>query len=304
MPEALPRLHAPIVPGNSIAGRALIAVVAIMAFLASMTTGAVVLISAAASDWQAEVAREITIQVRPQSGRDLEAEVRKAADIGRATPGVAEVRPYTPEESSRLLEPWLGSGLVLADLPVPRMIVVKVAPEAALDVPALRKTLSDQVPGASIDDHRGWIEQMRSMSRAAVTGGIVILLLVFAATVLSVTFATRGAIATNRPVVEVLHFIGAPDSFIAGHFQRHFLWLGLKGGAIGGGAAILLFALAELLSRWGIGGANADGVSALFGTFSIGTTGYVAVAIQVIVIAVLIAATSRQTVHRTLQSID
>ena len=304
MPEALPRLSAPIVPGNSIAGRALVAVVAIMAFLASMTTGAVVLISAAASDWQAEVAREITIQVRPQSGRDLEAEVRKAADIARAAPGAAEVRPYTPEESSRLLEPWLGSGLVLADLPVPRMIVVKVAPEAALDLAALRKTLSDQVPGASIDDHRGWIEQMRSMSRTAVAGGILILLLVFAATVLSVIFATRGAIATNRPVVEVLHFIGAPDSFIAGHFQRHFLWLGLKGGAIGGGAAILLFAFAELVSRWLPGGASADGVSALFGTFSIGTTGYVAVVIQVIVIAMLIAATSRQTVHRTLQSID
>src|SRR4051812_8977415 len=155
MPEALPRLRAPIVPGNSIAGRALVAVVAIMAFLAAMTTGAVVLISAAAGDWQAEVAREITIQVRPQSGRDLEAEVRKAADIARAAPGVADVRPYTKEESSRLLEPWLGSALALDDLPVPRMVVVKVAPEAALDVPALRKTLSDQVAGASIDDHRG-----------------------------------------------------------------------------------------------------------------------------------------------------
>ena len=303
-PEALPRLRAPIVPGNSIAGRALVAVVAIMAFLASMTTGAVVLVNAAASDWQAEVAREITIQVRPQNGRDLEAEVRKAVDIARAAPGVAEVRPYTKEESSRLLEPWLGSGLALDDLPVPRMVVVKLAPGAALDLAPLRKTLSDQVAGASIDDHRGWIEQMRSMGRTAVVGGILIVLLVFAATVLSVTFATRGAIATNRPVVEVLHFIGAPDSFIAGHFQRHFLWLGLKGGAIGGGAAIVLFAFAELVSRWLLGGASADRVSALFGTFSIGTTGYVAVAIQVIVIAVLIAATSRQTVYRTLQSID
>jgi cell division transport system permease protein len=303
-PEALPRLGTRIIPRNSIAGRSLVAVVAIMTFLASMTTGAVVLVRAAASDWQAEVAREITIQVRPQIGRDIEAEVRKAADIARAAPSVAEVRPYTKEESSRLLEPWLGSGLALDDLPVPRMIVIKLAPDAKLDLASLRKTLSDQVAGASIDDHRGWIEQMRAMSRTAVVGGIVILLLVFSATVLSVTFATRGAIATNRPVVEVLHFIGAPDSFIAGHFQRHFLWLGLKGGAIGGGAAILLFALAEIVSSWLTGGAGADRVSALFGTFSIGTVGYLAVGVQVIVIAVLIAATSRQTVNRTLQSLD
>jgi len=302
--EALPRLRTPIVPRNSIAGRSLVAVVAIMTFLASMTTGAVVLVRTAANDWQAEVAREITIQVRPQTGRDVEAEVRKAADIARAAPGVADVRPYTKEESSRLLEPWLGSGLALDDLPIPRMIVVKVAPDVTPDLASLRKTLSDQVAGASIDDHRGWIEQMRTMSRTAVGAGIVILLLVFAATVLSVTFATRGAIASNRPVVEVLHFIGAPDSFIARHFQRHFLWLGLKGGALGGGAAILLFALAELVSSWLTGGAGADRVSALFGTFSIGTAGYVAVAVQVIVVAVLIAATSRQTVNRTLQSLE
>jgi len=302
--EALPRLRTPIVPRNSIAGRSLVAVVAIMTFLASMTTGAVVLVRTAANDWQAEVAREITIQVRPQTGRDVEAEVRKAADIARAAPGVADVRPYTKEESSRLLEPWLGSGLALDDLPIPRMIVVKVAPDVTPDLASLRKTLSDQVAGASIDDHRGWIEQMRTMSRTAVGAGIVILLLVFAATVLSVTFATRGAIASNRPVVEVLHFIGAPDSFIARHFQRYFLWLGLKGGALGGGAAILLFALAELVSSWLTGGAGADRVSALFGTFSIGTAGYVAVAVQVIVVAVLIAATSRQTVNRTLQSLE
>ena len=302
--EALPRVRTPIVPGNSIAGRSLVAVVAIMTFLASMTTGAVVLVRTAASDWQAEVAREITIQVRPQTGRDIETEVRKAEDIARAAPSVTEVRSYTKEESRRLLEPWLGSGLALDDLPVPRMIVVKVAPDARPDLASLRKTLSEQVAGASIDDHRGWIEQMRAMSRTAVMGGIVILLLVFAATVLSVTFATRGAIASNRPVVEVLHFIGAPDSFIAGHFQRHFLWLGLKGGALGGGAAILLFAFAEIVSSWLTGGADADRVSALFGTFSIGTAGYLAVAVQVVVIAVLIAATSRQTVNRTLQSLE
>ena len=302
--EALPRLRTPIVPRNSIAGRALVAVVAIMTFLASMTTGAVILVHTAAGDWQAEVGREITMQVRPQNGRDLEADVRKAADIARAAPGVAEVRPYSKDESSRLLEPWLGSGVALDDLPVPRMIVVKVAPGATLDLANLRKAVGEQVAGASIDDHRGWIEQMRVMSRTAAVGGLLILLLVFAATALSVTFATRGAIATNRPVVEVLHFIGAPDSFIAGHFQRHFLQLGLKGGLIGGGAAIALFALAELFGGGFAGSAGGDQFAALFGSSSIGALGYLAVLAQVGLIALVTAATSRQTVYRTLQSID
>lgn len=302
--EGLPRIRTPIVPRNSISGRALVAVVAIMTFLASLTTGAVILVRASASDWQSEVAREVTIQVRPVSSRDIEADVRKAADIARAIPGIAEVRPFSKEESARLLEPWLGTGLALDDLPVPRLIVVKVAPEAAPDFATLRKTLSEQVPGATIDDHRGWIEQMRVMSRTAVIGGIGILLLVFAATVLSVTFATRGAMATNRSIVEVLHVIGATDRFIAGHFQRHFLMLGLKGGAIGGAAAILLFAFAELVSGWFFGGAGASQVAALFGSFSIGTAGYVAVGLQVILIALLTAGTSRHTVNQTLQTIE
>lgn len=300
----MPRITTPIVPRASISGRALVAVVAIMTFLASLTTGAVMLVRASATEWQSDVAREVTVQVRPVPGRDIEAEVRKAADVARGAPGVAEVRPYSKEESARLLEPWLGTGLALDNLPVPRLIVVKIAPGVTPDVAALRKSLGDQVAGVSVDDHRGWIDRMRVMTRTAVIGGIVILLLVFAATVLSVTFATRGAMATNRPIVEVLHFIGASDRFISGHFQRHFLALGLQGGIIGGGAALLLFALAEAVSGWFLGSAGGDEVSALFGSFSIGTAGYVAVAVQIILIAAVTAGTSRRTVNQTLQTIE
>jgi len=108
-----PPAATPIVPNTSIAGRSLAAVVAIMTFLAALTTGAVMLIVSAASDWQADVGREVTIQVRPAPGRDLEADVRKAADIARATPGVADVRAFTKQESAQLVEPWLGGGLSL-----------------------------------------------------------------------------------------------------------------------------------------------------------------------------------------------
>ena len=88
---------------------------------------------------------------------------------------------------------------------------------------------------------------MRTMTGTAVAGGIGILVLVLIATILSVTFATRSAMANNRPILEVLHLIGATHAFIVGNFQRHFLLLGLKGGAIGGGGAVLLFLLCNLL---------------------------------------------------------
>jgi len=305
MPSAAaPRIETPIVPKSSIAGHALVAVVAIMTFLAALTSGAVVLVMAAASEWQSEVAREVTIQVRPVPDRDIEAEVAKAADIARAVPGIADIRPYTREESARLLEPWLGTGLAIDDLPVPRIIVVKIATDQKPDLASLRQTLSESVPGATVDDHRGWIDRMRTMAGTAIVGGLAILVLVLSATVLSVTFATRGAMATNRPIVEVLHFFGARDSYIAGQFQRHFLVLGLKGGAIGGGAAIILFTLAGLLDDFFLGSATADQMTALFGSFSIGPLGYAAVIGQIALVAGVTAWTSRQVVKRTLADVE
>ena len=302
-PGLLPSFETPIVPKATVAGRALTVVVAIMTFLASLTTGAVMLVRSAASDWQSEVAREITIQVVPAPDRDIEADVAKAAAIARATPGVAEVRPYSKDESVRLLEPWLGAGLALDDLPVPRLIVVRIAGSAPPDLAQLRKALAEQVPSASLDDHRGFVDRMRTMAQAAVLAGVGVLVLVLIATMLSVTFATRSAMATNRPVIEVLHFIGAKDNFIARHLQRHFLLLGLKGGAIGGGGALVLFALAELADRWFRGSAAGQQFAALFGTFSVGWQGYVAVLVQVILIAGVTALASRITVNRMLATI-
>jgi cell division transport system permease protein len=273
-----------------------------MTFRASLTTAAALLIYASAGEWQSDVAREVTIQVRPASGRDLEADVRTTVEIARAAPGVADVRPYTAEESARLLEPWLGTGLALGDLPVPRVIVVRLAGGATPDLSPLRKALSERVAGASLDDHRGWIERMRTMARTAIIGAVAILALMLAATVLSVTFATRGAMATNRPIIEVLHFIGARDGFISRQFQRHFLLLGLKGGAIGGFAAIVVLLTAGWIRDFLLGSASAEQAAALFGSFSIGVHGYVAVVLQIVLIAAVTAWTSREIVRQTLES--
>ena len=69
----------------------------------------------------------------PAPGRDLDAAAEKAAAAARAFPGIGDVRVYSKAESSKLLEPWLGSGLTLDELPVPRLIVVKIARGAAPD---------------------------------------------------------------------------------------------------------------------------------------------------------------------------
>jgi cell division transport system permease protein len=122
--------------------------------------------------------------------------------------------------------------------------------------------------------------------------------------VLSVTFATRGAMATNRPIVEVLHYVGATDGFIAGQFQRHFLLLGLKGGAIGGGIALMFFGILEATKTWLAGTAGGQEAGMLFGSLSIGLGGYLTILGLIMLMAAVTAWTSRHTVNQTLQSIE
>lgn len=294
----------PIVPRASIAGRALVAVVAIMTFLASITTGAVLLISASAAEWQSEVASEITVQVRPVAGRDLERDSAAVVEAVRVQPGIAGVQAYSKEESAKLLEPWLGAGLSLDDLPVPRVIIARVAPGTPLDLAQLRVRVTQVAPSASVDDHRAWIERMRSMSGATVFAGIGILALVIIATIISVSFATRGAMAANRPIVEVLHFVGAGDRYIANRFFRHFLRLGLEGGIIGGGVAMLAFGFSESIANWFSGTPVGDQFAALLGTFALRPTGYLILAAQAGLIAAITAWASRRTLFSTLDDID
>jgi cell division transport system permease protein len=297
------RKEVPLVPAASIAGRALVTVIAIMTFLAALTACTAMLIGDAAHGWNQSVAQEMTIQVRPVAGHDLEAETAKAADVARAIPGIAEVRPFTKAQSEALLQPWLGSGLDLSELPVPRLIVLKLARGKSVDSAALRQALADKVAGASLDDHRIWLQRLAIMAGTVVAVAVVILILVMIAMVLAVGFATRGAMAGNREIIEVLHFVGAADSYISRQFQRHFFRLGLRGGIFGGGLAILVFLLSGALSAFLRGTPGGTQAELLFGSFDLSLKGYIAIAIIAGAVAVTTGIVSRVIVFRHLRNL-
>ncbi len=298
------RKDRPLVPIGSVAGRALVTVIAIMTFLGSLTAGGAILIARASGDWRSAVGREMTVQVRPVAGRNTEAEVAKAEALVRAAPGVAGTEVFDKAEAERLLEPWLGSGLDLSELPIPRLIVVKLGGAGTVDVAALRKTLGEGVAGASLDDHHQWFGRLSAMADTVVAIAAVIFALVLAATALAVAFATRGAMAGNQEIVGVLHFVGAEDRFIAREFQRHFLRLGLKGGAVGGAGAAGVFAAAGVLQRSLAETPGGDELQALFGAFTLGAGGYAAIAGIAGAIAVATGLVSRSVVFRHLQALQ
>jgi cell division transport system permease protein len=275
-----------------------------MTFLASLTAGAAMLITEASQDWQKSVSREMTIQVRPIVGRDLEAETAKAIEIAQAFPGIANVRAYSKAESEALLQPWLGAGLDLSELPVPRMIVVKLASNAPLDVAALRQALADKVSGASLDDHRLWLSRLAVMAKTVVVMAVMIFCLVLLAMMLAVGFATRGAMAGNREIIEVLHFVGAADHFISRQFQNHFFRLGLRGGAIGGGTAILVFLILGSLSSWWRTTPGGDQIEAMFGSFGLQVKDYLLIVLIAAGIAITTGLVSRVIVFRHLRRLS
>jgi cell division transport system permease protein len=298
------RKTAPIVPSQNIAARALVLVIAIMTFLSCLTLGAVTLVRDTARVWENQIAREATIQVKPVEGLDMEAALLRAAEIALGFQGVSDTRIVDREATARLLEPWLGSGLDIDELPVPRLIIITIDESNPPDFEAIRLALAPEVPSASLDDHRTWVDRLVAMARTTVTIGMSVLVLMLAATVLSVIFATRGAMAGNGHVIEVLHFVGAEAGFIAGEFRRHFLYTGMKGAIVGGAAAVIAFVLFSFWSSRNLATPEADQAMALFGTFSIGLSGYAGVALIVLVIGALTAVTSHMTVVAHLADID
>lgn len=293
----------PIVPRGSVAGRALTSVVAIMTFLACLTLGAVSLVQNTASTWQSQISHEATIQIRPVDGTDMQARLQQASRIAEGFPGVTGTRVIDRAATRRLLEPWLGTNLDLDELPVPRLIVVSIDNASPPDFAAMNKALTAKVPGASLDDHRKWVDRLVSMSRSTVVIGLIVLGLVLAATVLTVVFATRGAMSGNGHIIEVLHFVGAEEKFVSRQFERHFLLTAFKGALLGGIAAIVVFLATGWWSARNLATPGADQATALFGNFAIGIHGYVGVVVIVVAVSILTMLTTRLTVAAYLREI-
>jgi cell division transport system permease protein len=296
--------NAPIIQAGSVTGKSLTMVIAIMCFLACLTSGAVYMINQSASAWLREVATEVTVQIEPSDEpQETERTVKDVEAFLSLQQGVLDVRVLSKSESASLLEPWLGQNTELGSLPIPRLIAVELDRDAPPEFTQLRNALTNQFPKATFDDHRHWQNQIRTVTRSFALGGLAILLLVGAATTAIIVSATRSAMASNREIVEVLHFVGATDRFIAREFERHFLTLGIRAGIVGAGCAMAVFFLMPSVMRLlGGGTVTLAEIKRMIGTGVLDGPGYLLLGLVVVVIAALCMLTSRFGVFRILHS--
>ena len=95
-----------------------------MCFLACLTAGAVYMVNQSAAAWTRNIASEVTVQLQPLDGIDMEKRSTEVVLFLAKIPGIDAVNLLSEETTVRLLEPWLGQSSGLGSIPIPRLIAL------------------------------------------------------------------------------------------------------------------------------------------------------------------------------------
>jgi cell division transport system permease protein len=282
-------------PGRDGSNRFLPWIIGLMVFLAALALTGAMAIESATAQWRGGLAGSMTVVVETTASGDTETEsrVEAAVNVMMSTPGVLSAVPLDRSEVIALVEPWLGRNVASADLPIPRLIDVVLAPGTTIDAAELERRLSDAVPGAELDDHKLWIQRVVRLGRVAEAIALAVVFLIAASAAATVVFATRTGLAVQRDVIEVLHLIGARDSYIARQFQGVAVSLALRGGAIG-----LLLAAIAIAAVWAFA---RDLQGSLLPSIRVPALYWGLVAALPLIAAAIAATTAHRTVMRELR---
>lgn len=267
--------------------------IAFMVFLAVLAMAGMLLLASTASRWDRGVSGSLTVQILPTETLAKDSErLQKVLLILGELPEIKHFETFGDDKMMALLEPWLGTVAISDDLPLPRLVDVELKSGARLDLEKLSQHMKSIIPGVTIDDHSVWLERLVHLTGVLEGLAAIVLAFIGFATVGTVVFTTRTGIAIHRNAIEVLHFIGAQDSYIASQFASRALALGLKGGVIG-----LFLAVPTL---WAIAAVARQMEFGLLPDVSLGLAHYsVGVALPV-VIALIAMISAHLTVMKTL----
>ena len=227
-------------------------VIAIMMFLTVLAAAAGLGLGGAARSLGADLGNRATVQIVEANPDRREAEARRAVALLENQAGVAKVRRVSDRDMAALLEPWLGSGGLDSDVPVPAMIDVELSQATPPSLESLRAALVQAAPSARLDDNGQWLAPLGRLMNALKWLAIALVLLMIGATAATVVLAARAALDTHRSTIEVLHLMGATDVQVARLFQRRIALDALFGGGVGlAAAALVLFAIGSRVAALG-----------------------------------------------------
>lgn len=215
-------------------------IIAIAVFIFAITLSGVLSVDSMITNWNKSILGSITIQIIPsttinkeKSLAELKAHEEKVVEFLRSINGVIKVTPLSDTELSELLTPWLGDDIDITDLPTPRIIDVKIENNATIDFAQLAQDLANVSPQASLDNHKLWLNKLIAFADGIKMIATTILFLVLAITSGAIFYTTNMSLGLQRYVIEILHIIGAKDTYIAQQYAKHMGIIGFIGGLIG-----------------------------------------------------------------------
>lgn len=229
--------------------------IGVMAFLAALAVGASLVAERTAEGWRAGLAAGFTVQILPPAAGAIEPvwqnEIDAAVSLLRRTPGVTRAELVSESDTHALVAPWLGSGALPSELPLPRLVDATVAPGAVVDLSRLARQLKQTAPDSLLDDHSSWLLRLKQVADTVIWSTWGILALIALGTAAIVTFATRAGLAAHQPIVSLLHQMGARAGFIARAFEWHYCASAIVVSMLGTALAAALFLLAGGLETAG-----------------------------------------------------
>jgi cell division transport system permease protein len=234
---ALPAHDRKLIPEGRLSGQ-MPWVIAIMLFLTLLVAAAGVTLADAARKGGDDLAARVTVQIIEPDPVARAAQKAEAARVLRGTPGVVDVEPVADGEVRNLLEPWLGSGVIDADIPVPALIDIRLSnvPDSAA-LRTLERQLNGAAPNIRLDSHSSWMAPFFELMTTLLWLALGIWLLLLVATSAVVVLAVRSTLNTHRGTIEIMHMMGGTDLQAARLFQRRVALDALLGGVVGFGAA-------------------------------------------------------------------
>ncbi len=273
--------------------------IALMSILAMLALSASFALSAMSLRWSAGLDHKISVEIpaSDSAGEIIAPDMVKgmtdeALQILNSDSGVQEAAIVEEARMRELLAPWLGENAAMDSVPLPGLISVTLDKDQKVDLAALEAKVKEVAPRARIDTHESWLTDVLRFTGALQFTAALVTLIIGLTTLVAVAGGVRSKLSENKEELELLHLMGATDSYIAKQLHRHTLILSLQGGLVGIAAGAVVQMLIGLI-------AGEIGVN-LLPDFRLSAGQWGMLALMPLPIALLAMLTARFTVLRVL----
>lgn len=243
--RARPGAPGPLLPQGRITGP-MPWVIAIMMFLTVLASAAGLALDHAARTLSADVADRITIQIAEADPQERGRAVRRIVTLLGGTEGVGNITIVPESDLSAQLAPWLGSDLKISEVPIPALVDADlVAPDEVRTarIDALDKAVRAINGQARVEPHAAYLAPLARLVGAIGLLAFGAVALMAVATGAVVVLAARGAHATHRGTIDIMHMLGATDAQVVRLFQQRMMLDALFGAVIGFACAVAVIML-------------------------------------------------------------